>query len=216
MRVDELERLMAVADDVNPPVLRDPLKQNLEYPEPALPENGARTDDDERQPAPVAEVAHGQFAFQFGATINLHRRHRRIIGHRTGLGRAENGAGAHVNEALYARLHRLFGGDARAVHVHRPEFRAGLRQRHERDVVVDHVNALHRARHAADVPDVAANELDLRRARAVFPHVEHADALAALVQTARDEIAQKPRAAGDEVLHVRISKSLPVFRAPAQ
>ena len=117
-----------------------------------------------------------------------------MTGHVSGRG---DGARTHVDESLHACLHRLFGGDARAFHVHRPEIAASLCERHERDVVMHHVNALHGAAYASGIADVAFDKLDFLRARRVFPDVEHADLFAAFVQTPRDEIAKKARAAGD-------------------
>jgi hypothetical protein len=63
------------------------------------------------------------------------------------------------------------------------------------------VHALHCAHYAGDIPDVAFHELDLMRSRCVFPQVEDAHALAARMQPARNEVAEKARPAGDEVFH---------------
>ena len=201
VRVDELEFLVAVADDVNLPVLLNPLEQNLEDAESSDAENGARADDDERDVPSGADVAHGEFAREFGATVNLHRRHRRIIRDRATFWRAKDGARTHVDESLHARLHRLLGSDARAFYVHRPEISTCLGERHKCDVVVNDINALHGTRYAVGITDVAFDELDFLRARRIFPDVEDADAFAAFVQTPRDEIAKKARAAGDEMFH---------------
>ena len=200
--VDELEADVAAADDIHVAAFLDPLEEDLKNPKPSLAENRARADDDERQVRLAQNFAHRQLAGELAAAVNLNGPWRCVVRDRAFVGRAEERARTHVDEALHAGLHRFLGGDARAVDVDFPELVAGLRERHERDVVVDNVHALHGAADAVAVADVALHILDVLRPRGVRPDVEDANLLAACEQAAGDEVAEKAGAASDEVLHV--------------
>ncbi len=195
--VDELVAIGPVAEHEDVGTVGYPFEQDPEDAEPAVTKDGARPDDGDVE-ALRSRLEARPFGGELGVTVGLDRGGHRAGKHGIAGRYAEHRARRRVHELADTRLHRFLQQQVGAVDVDRTQQRFVLRQRYLGDVVEHDVDAGHRASHDMAIPNVADDQLDIRRTLVRVVEIQHTHAMAGLYQPLHEQRSEVPAAPGDE------------------